>query len=86
VKPANILIVNDEIKIADFGFAKRNATQKTMNETTVGSPLYMSLQLLKGEPYSSKCDVWGLGLIFYQLLHNKTPWTAKTAYELIKCI
>ena len=47
-------------------------------QTFVGSPLYMSLQVLTGKPYSSKCDIWSLGCIFYQLLHGRTPWNAET--------
>ncbi len=42
IKPANILISNGEMKIADFGFAKKNTTKKMKNETAVGTPLYMS--------------------------------------------
>jgi len=34
-------------------------------------------------PYSSKCDIWALGLIFYQLLHGEMPWVAHSDYELI---
>lgn len=40
----------------------------------VGTPLYMSIQILKGMPYSSKCDIWALGCIFYEMLFAKTPW------------
>jgi serine/threonine protein kinase len=52
----------------------------------VGTPLYMSQELLKGEAYSSKCDIWAVGFIFYELLHHRTPWTAGSVYELIKNI
>jgi serine/threonine protein kinase len=46
----------------------------------------MSTEVLKGTPYTSKCDVWAVGVIFYEMLHSKTPWLAKTAYELVKKI
>ena len=48
LKPANILMSNGMVKIGDFGFAKKNVTQKLKNQTSVGTPLYMSAQLLKG--------------------------------------
>ena len=86
MKPANVLISGGELKIADFGFAKKNVTRKMKNETAVGTPLYMSLELLKGEPYSSKCDIWAVGFMFYELLHHRPPWTAGSVYELIKNI
>jgi len=48
VKPANILLSKGEPKIGDFGFAKRNTAQKMKIASFVGTPLYMSLQILKG--------------------------------------
>lgn len=46
----------------------------------------MSLQILKAEPYTSKCDIWALGFIFYEILHGIPPWTANREIELIKNI
>ena len=46
----------------------------------------MSTEVLKGLVYTSKCDVWAVGVIFYEMLHNKTPWIAKSVYELVKKI
>ena len=56
------------------------------NATSVGTPLYMPLQILKSQPYTSKCDIWAVGFIFYEMLHGRTPWTANTEYELVKNI
>jgi len=46
----------------------------------------MSTEVLKAAPYSSKCDVWAIGFIFYEMLHHKTPWTAGSVYELVNNI
>jgi serine/threonine protein kinase len=74
------------IKIGDFGFAKKNTSKRMKNATSVGTPLYMPLQILKSQPYTSKCDIWAVGFIFYEMLHGRTPWTANTEYELVKNI
>lgn len=66
------------MKIADFGFAKENAHRNIKNKSSVGTPLYMPVEVLKGKPYTSKCDIWAIGVIFYEMLHGKTPWDAKT--------
>lgn len=46
----------------------------------------MPVELLKGNSYTSKCDIWAIGFIFYEMLHGRTPWTAKSEYELINNI
>lgn len=56
------------------------------NASTVGTPLYWPLEILKSEPYTSKCDVWAVGTIFYEMIHGTTPWPAKTEFELIQNI
>jgi serine/threonine protein kinase len=90
LKPANILLSNNgqNVKISDFGFARE--IHIGMNEaadfTRYGSPLYMSPQILSGQPFSSKCDVWSLGTMIYQMLQGKTPWYGTTPQELQKNI
>lgn len=76
LKPANIMKKGNLLKLGDFGFAKQMENKGQMVATMVGTPLYMSLEILKGESYTSKCDIWALGFIFYELLHGETPWTA----------
>ncbi len=46
----------------------------------------MSPQILKCEQYTSKCDIWALGFILYEMIHGSTPWTARSEYELVKNI
>jgi len=43
-------------------------------QTSVGTPIYMSPQIIMGEPYTIKCDVWSLGVVFYKMLFNLYPW------------
>lgn len=75
-----------QVKVTDFGFAKNNVTQKMVMKSYVGSPLYMSPQMLEKEPYSSKSDVWSFGIIFYELLYKHTPWKADSPKGLLKQI
>jgi len=41
------MLANEVVKIGDFGFAKKNVTKRMKNATSVGTPLYMSLEVLK---------------------------------------
>jgi len=46
LKPANILLKNNKVKIADFGTAKKGVSKNMMNKTKLGTPYYMSSELL----------------------------------------
>lgn len=86
LKPANLLLHKNRLKIADFGFSKLVDHAMDAQEilSQVGSPLYMSPQILRGDLYSSKTDIWSLGVIWFQLLYGQTPWIGKSAFNLLK--
>lgn len=86
LKPANILMKNGICKISDFGFAKHLGNKSAILNSIVGTPLYMSPQLLKGTKYTSKSDLWSIGLIYYEMLHGRTPWPANNEIQLINAI
>lgn len=80
IKPENILIHKGkqqskagQVKIADFGFVKV-LEKEGVATTSVGTPSYMAPQVLAGQPYGIKCDVWSLGVVFYQCLCGFMPW------------
>lgn len=81
LKPANLLIKDKTVKIADFGFAKKAGpnSQETIN---VGSPLYMSPEALQKNIYTTKNDVWSIGVILYEMLHGKAPWACTSERQL----
>jgi serine/threonine protein kinase len=56
------------------------------NYTLLGTPLYMAPELLIEEDYNSKCDVWSLAFVFYEMLFGKTPWTGESPVALYKAI
>ena len=54
--------------------------------SNVGTPLYMCPQILNNQKFSAKCDIWSLGVMFYEIIYGKTPWTANSPYQLYKNI
>lgn len=48
----------------------------------MGSPVYMPLEALNDNLYSSKSDIWAIGVIFFEMLTGHTPWKAKTETDL----
>lgn len=84
LKPANILLHEGEAKIADFGTARFiNPLKKIQMTQGVGTPLYISPETFVSSEYNSKCDVWSLGVMVYELLYGVTPWNGKNEYDLI---
>ncbi|CAJ0953998.1 unnamed protein product, partial [Mesorhabditis belari] len=94
LKPHNILLTNSKaivkpqfndltVKLADFGFA-RFLSDGLMAVTYCGSPIYMAPEVIMGNPYDSKADLWSLGVILFQAFIGKLPFTAKTPLELQK--
>ena len=86
LKPHNILI-NDkgELKIADFGFARHFETDN-MVETLCGTPLYMAPEIMKKQKYTTKSDLWSVGVILYQMLFGKRPYDAHNILDLLNNI
>jgi serine/threonine protein kinase len=72
LKPHNILLKGQQVKIADFGFA-RSARDDMLLNSRIGTPLYMAPELLKGKSYDNRSDIWSLGILWYEMLTGKTP-------------
>lgn len=86
IKPDNILIHNGNVKIADFGFCKPLENQNDMVATMLGSPIYMAPEVIKGETYTNKADIWSLGVVLFQMLFGKCPFESKSIAKLIKML
>lgn len=83
IKPANILLSGDaDIKISDFGAALNNSSDTTQI-TGVGSPAYMSPEQVREQPLTYQTDIFSLGVVFYQLLTGRLPFTGTNNYSII---
>lgn len=57
-----------------------------MTRTCVGTPIYMSPQVLAQKNYTDKTDIWSLGILFYELLFAKLPYYGSNEEALYKVI
>ncbi|KAF5384122.1 hypothetical protein D9615_003274 [Tricholomella constricta] len=87
LKPDNVFLdTADKVKLGDFGLS-RALTQATFASTYVGTPYYMSPELMQEKAYDTKSDIWSLGCVIYELCALKPPFhEAKTHQELSNCI
>jgi len=85
IKPENILIgCNGEVKIADFGWAVVDKTQR--RESLCGTLDYLAPEIVDGQAYDKSIDIWGLGILLYEFLVGSPPFEEKDRKETFKRI
>ncbi len=76
IKPSNLLINDDgRIKISDFGIAHIDTSSLTQVGEIMGSPGYMSPEQFTGDEPDSRTDIYAAGVIAYELLAGRKPFT-----------
>ncbi len=87
IKPANILLSEQEdIKISDFGTAHISTTQTTQVQGFLGSPAYMSPEQINEENPSVQSDIYSMGIVLYELLSGRLPFTAQNFPSMLNKI
>jgi tetratricopeptide (TPR) repeat protein len=75
VKPGNLIVTEDGVKILDFGLAKfADALQLTVPGSTIGTVGYMSPEQARGEEADARSDVWALGIVMFEMLTGSVPF------------
>lgn len=84
VKPQNILMDEEgTVKITDFGIAMAlTATSHTKTNSVVGTVHYLSPEQARGGMATKKSDIYSLGIVFYELLMGKLPFSAESAVAI----
>lgn len=84
VKPGNVLLARtDWPLLADFGLVKLLGGQQgiTRPGTSIGTPAYLSPEQAAGEEVDHRSDVYGLGIVLYELLTGHVPFEADSPFE-----
>ncbi len=97
LKGANVIIGDSGAKVLDFGIARRYGDEELQQTTIAGDPLaglggiagtlpYIAPEVLRGEPASTRSDVWSLGVLFYEMATGRRPFAGATGAELTSAI
>ena len=82
IKPENILLSRKgDVKVADFGLSRCFASDRPMNITqsgvTMGTPLYMSPEQVKGHTVDPRSDIYSFGVTCYHMLAGEPPFPGR---------
>ncbi len=87
IKPANIMMTKDQVvKVMDFGIAKMASSSKTQTDIVLGTPTYMSPEQIAGKRVDGRSDIFSLGVVMFELLTGRPPFTADNVPALLFAI
>jgi beta-lactam-binding protein with PASTA domain/tRNA A-37 threonylcarbamoyl transferase component Bud32 len=82
VKPHNILIGGERLKVTDFGIARAGASQMTEAGSIMGTAQYLSPEQARGAPVTASSDLYSVGIVLYEMLTGKVPFSGDSAIEI----
>lgn len=86
IKPSNIIIASDQhIFLTDFGLARiAQASDSTISQDMlIGTPQYISPEQARGVPATERSDIYSLGVVLFEMLTGRVPFSADTPYAII---
>ena len=83
IKPANVILTPDgTAKITDFGIARLETSNLTVDGQFIGTPNFMSPEQITGKAVDGRSDIFSLGVVLFNLLTEKRPFNGGTMHEV----
>ena len=83
IKSQNIFLMkNNRVKLGDFGIAKCLNGTFDKAKTLIGTPYYLSPEIINDKPYDYKSDIWSLGILLYEMCALKMPFEGNNMPQL----
>lgn len=83
LKSLNILLdEKGRIKICDFGFSRKNFSEDELYTKSIGTPHWMAPELIEGNSYNVKIDVYSFGIVLWELVSGCVPYSGLDAVQI----
>ena len=83
IKPHNVLVDHEgRVKVADFGIARAGSSQMPEAGSIIGTAQYLSPEQARGAPVDESSDLYSTGILLFELLTGKVPFTGETPVEI----
>ncbi|MBI4906853.1 MAG: protein kinase [Acidobacteria bacterium] len=96
IKPGNIMLTRDGVKVLDFGLAKSTAKpgptdativkSLTTEGTVLGTPQYMAPEQFEGKEADARSDIWAFGAVLYEMVTGRKAFEGKSYSSLVGAI
>lgn len=87
VKPSNVIMTKSgRIKIADFGIARTDNSGLTLANSVLGTPMYMAPEQFMGKAIDHRVDLYGAGVVLYQLVAGRAPFVGPPESLMYKVV
>ena len=83
VKPGNVMVTPDGVKLVDFGISAAAGAVDEADGEVLGTPAYLAPERLDGGPVRVATDVYALGLLLYRALAGRLPWSGSTVTQMV---
>ncbi len=83
IKPHNIMLLRDStVRVADFGIARFEASQRTVTREAFGSVHYIAPEQAKGSHIDCRADIYSTGVVLYEMLTGRLPYEGDTPVSI----
>ena len=87
IKAGNILLTDEGVaKLGDFGVSAQLTNSITKKISKIGTPYWMSPEVISQKSYDSKCDIWSLGITCIELAEGEPPYSEVRTFLVMKKI